>query len=457
MTSLNSTTRSSRTTFWISGLLLAGFMLFCWMHCKEDASANSHGAVKVALDWNKFMLTAEVSTEGYRGPVAARVYGYVGLAAYEAALPGLAGHFSSLAERFPLLQLPPSPAKDHYNMEIALNECYATIIGKFFLAAPASIQDSKFELERKLEDAMSRGMDSNRVKASEQYGRLVAEAIYAWSSTDSLGYLSNHHNYDRSYLAPLGEGLWVTSVDFPMPALLPYWGKVRPFVIHTDEYVAKPLPPYSNSPNEIYQRQALEIVSLSKPLSAENQWIAEFWNDDRPGLTFSPSGHWLAITTQVIEKEHPPIEKVLETYLRVGFVLADAFIACFNSKYTYNLERPETFIQRQIDKNWRPFSPSPPFPSYPSGHAMIGAATSQVLTNLYGSSYKLKDLSHKDLKDFMVKPRTFNSFDEMAKENAISRVFLGVHWRFDCEEGLRLGDLIGQEVVAWPIETPLNK
>jgi len=255
----------------------------------------------------------------------------------------------------------------------------------------------------------------------------------------------------------LGEGLWVTSVDFPMPALLPYWGKVRPFVIHTDEYVAKPLPPYSNSPNDIYQRQALEIVSLSKPLSAENQWIAEFWNDDRPGLTFSPSGHWLAITTQVIEKEHPPIEKVLETYLRVGFVLADAFIACFNSKYTYNLERPETFIQRQIDKNWRPFSPSPPFPSYPSGHAMIGAATSQVLTNLYGSSYKLKDLSHKDLKDFMVKPRTFNSFDEMAKENAISRVFLGVHWRFDCEEGLRLGDLIGQEVVAWPIETPLNK
>ena len=46
---------------------------------------------------------------------------------------------------------------------------------------------------------------------------------------------------------------------------------------------------------------------------------------------------------------------------------------------------------------------------------------------------------------FMVKPRTFNSFDEMSKENAISRVFLGVRWRFDCEEGLRLGDLIGEK------------
>ena len=88
---------------------------------------------------------------------------------------------------------------------------------------------------------------------------------------------------------------------------------------------------------------------------------------------------------------------------------------------------------------------------------MIGAAASKVLTSLYGSAYKLKDLSHQDLEDFMVKPRTFNSFDEMAKENAISRVFLGVHWRFDCEEGLRLGDLIGQEVASMSIETPLNK
>ena len=88
---------------------------------------------------------------------------------------------------------------------------------------------------------------------------------------------------------------------------------------------------------------------------------------------------------------------------------------------------------------------------------MIGAATSEVLTDLYGSSYKLTDRSHKDLKDFMVKPRSYNSFAEMANENAISRVFLGVHWRFDCEEGLRLGSLIGKEVSNIQIETPLNK
>ena len=448
---------SRRQLFVLCAFVLGAIGLLGIVHCNESEFNESNDSVSLALDWNKFMLTAEVSTEGYRGPVAARAYGYVGLAAYETALPGMEGHFSSLAEKFPLLKLPSFPVREHFNMEIALNECYATIIGKFFLTAPETIRNEKLRLQKKWKNGLTQDMDSTTRLASEAYGRLVAETIYDWSSTDSLGYLSNHHNYDRSYVPPSGEGLWVTSVDFPMPPLLPYWGKVRPFIIHTDDYVAKPLPPFSTSPNDLYHRQAIEIVSLSKPLSAENQWIAEFWNDDRPGLTFSPAGHWLSITNQVIEKEHPSIEKTLETYLKVGFALTDAFIACYNSKYTYNLERPESYIQKHIDKNWRPFSPTPSFPSYPSGHAMIGAATSEVLTDLYGSSFKLTDRSHKDLKDFMVKPRSYNSFAEMSNENAISRVFLGVHWRFDCEEGLRLGSLIGKEVSNIQIETPLNK
>jgi hypothetical protein len=242
-----------------------------------------------------------------------------------------------------------------------------------------------------------------------------------------------------------------------MPPLLPYWGKVRPFVIQTDQYIAKPLPPYSISPNDIYQQQALEIISLSKPLSAENQWIASFWHDDHPGITFSPPGHWLAITNQVIEKECPTIEKAMETYLKIGFALTDAFIACFNSKYIYNLERPETYIQHHIDPNWRSFVPTPSFPSYPSGHAMIGAASAEVLSVLYGKSYKMVDSSHKGLKAFNIKPRKFNSFKEMSNENAISRVFLGVHWRLDCDEGLRLGSLIGKEVSALQLEKPLSR
>jgi hypothetical protein len=242
-----------------------------------------------------------------------------------------------------------------------------------------------------------------------------------------------------------------------MPALLPYWGKVRPFIIKTENFLARPLPVFSSQPNSFYHTQAMEIISLSKPLTSENRWIAQFWNDDRPGLTFTPAGHWLSITNQVIEKEKPSIEKALVTYMKIGFALSDAMVACWNSKYHYNMERPESYIRRNITNEWRPYSPSPSFPSYPSGHSMMGAAAAAVLTKLYGENYHMVDESHANLEEFDTRPREFTSFDQMSKENALSRLLLGVHFRMDCEEGLRLGDLIGNDVANLQLENKLSQ
>jgi len=420
--------------------------------CLYTSSVEPMESVEIALDWNRFMLDAELSTEGYRGPVAARAYGYVGLVAYEAANPGLVRDFQSLASQYPGIKLPVSPEYDHYNTAVALNTAYHTILSYFFLTAPETIKSRQYKLRKKWDDILIEEIDSTTFIKSANFGEAVAKAVYDWSITDSIGYRANHHNYDRSYKPPVGDGKWVSSVFFPMPPLLPDWGKVRTFVIEAKNYVAKPLPDYSVLPNELYHSQAMEVLSLSRPLTDENKWIAEFWNDDRPGVTFTPAGHWLAITNQVIEKEKPPIEKTLVTYLKVGFALSDAMVACWNSKYIYNLERPETFIQKNLAKEWRPYSPSPSFPSYPSGHSMMGAAAAEVLTDLYGEQYQLVDNSHKGLRDFATKPREFKSFEEMARENALSRIFLGVHWRMDCEEGLRIGELIGEEVSQMEVE-----
>lgn len=439
-------------------VVLAGVLILLYiLGCYSARRAEEEDEVAIALDWNKFVLIAETHTEGYRGPVVSRAYGYIGLAAYEASLPGLAGNFQSFSSRFEGLVLPDAPPLEQFDIRTSLNACYATILSKFFLTAPEPTRRELASMAERWEMVIGEKIDSTTMQLSNAYGREVANAVYAWSSTDNLGFRANHHNYDRNYTPPIGDGKWVTSMDFPMPPLLPYWGKVRPFVIETSSYQAKPLPDYSTQANQSYYVQALELISLSKSLSAENQWIAEFWDDDHPGLTFSPPGHWLAITNQVIEKEHPPIEKTMEAYLRVGFVLGDAMIACWHSKYEFNLERPETYIQKHIDSTWRPASPTPSFPSYPSGHALMGAAAAEVLTALFGSEYKMTDKSHFGRVDFAVKPRSFNSFDQMAKENALSRILLGVHWRMDAEEGLRLGALIGKQINQLEIEKKLTE
>jgi hypothetical protein len=437
--------------------LVGALILMYSIGCYSSRKAEEEDEVAIALDWNKFLLVAEMHTEGYRGPVVSRAYGYIGLAAYEASLPAFAGEFQSFSSRFDGLVLPDAPPQDQFDVRTSLNACYMAILSKFFLTAPEPTRREMAKLAEKWELLISEKMDSSTIRISQAFGLEVANAVYNWSATDSLGFRANHHNYDRTYVPPVGNGKWVASTDFPMPPLLPYWGKVRPFVIETADYLAKPLPEYSTQTNQSYYVQALELISLSKPLSAENQWIAEFWDDDHPGLTFTPPGHWLAITNQVIENEHPSIEKTMETYLKVGFALADAMIACWSSKYTYTLERPESYIQKHIDPTWRPFAPSPSFPSYPSGHSMMGAAAAEVLSALYGTSYKMTDKSHVDRVDFAVKPRSFTSFDQMAKENALSRILLGVHWRMDAEEGLRLGALIGKQVSQLEIENKLTE
>lgn len=437
----------------LTGALLLVYIIGCY----SSRKAEEEDEVAIVLDWNKFILVAEMHTEGYRGPVVSRAYGYIGLAAYEASIPGLAGDFKSFTARFEGLKLPVAPPQEQFDLRTSLNACYSTMLSRFFLTAPEPTRRELLKIAESWDLLISEKIDSTTMRISQAFGREVANAVYTWSSTDSLGFRANHHNYDRNYVPPVGDGKWVASTDFPMPPLLPYWGKVRPFVIKAADYPARPLPEYSTQTNQSYYVQALELISLSKPLSAENQWIAEFWDDDHPGLTFTPPGHWLAITNQVIEKEHPSIEKTMETYLKVGFALGDAMIVCWYNKYLFNLERPETYIQKHIDPTWRPFAPSPSFPSYPSGHSMMGAAAAEVLTSLYGQEYKMTDKSLANRVDFTVKPRSFNSFDQMAKENALSRILLGVHWRMDIEEGLRLGALIGQQVNQLEIENKLTE
>jgi hypothetical protein len=414
-------------------------------------SGKQSPAVTLILEWHRHALDAERYSEGYRPPVAARVYAYIGLAAWEAAQPVMGSGLQSLASRYPALKLP-KPAPDiHYHLPTVLNACYSNILKKMFIAAPRNIEKERKELERKWAVAALKEVDSTVFAASAEFGEKVAMAVYDWSATDAIGHQANLHLYDKNYVLPTGAPFWQPCEDFPMPAMLPHWGESRTFIVKTEDHLAAPLPPFSMEPASPYYVQALEVYTMNSPLSPDNQWIAEFWSDDFPGLTYSSTGRWISICNQVVEQENPSVEKVLETYLRVGLALSDAAVACWHSKYHYNLLRPETYIRQTIQSDWRPIVHTPSFPAYPSGHAMFSAAAAEVLTQLYGKRYELTDRSHEGRTEFKGTPRHFHSFYEMAFENASSRIALGVHYRMDCEEGTRLGLNIGKEVAAMPI------
>ena len=124
----------------------------------------------------------------------------------------------------------------------------------------------------------------------------------------------------------------------------------------------------------------------------------------------------------------------------------DAFISCWDEKYRSNYVRPETVINNEFkNSNWQPYIQTPPFPSYTSGHATNSAAAAEVMTKWFGDQLSFTDTS---LLEFGIKNRQIVSFRVAAQEAAMSRLYGGIHFRFDNEEGTKAGKKLGEFIVA---------
>ena len=101
-----------------------------------------------------------------------------------------------------------------------------------------------------------------------------------------------------------------------------------------------------------------------------------------------------------------------------------------------------------VDPAWEPFWPEPPFPAFYSGHSVQAAAATTVLEDLYGTSFRLVDTSHlgrprDELRNIDYKTRTYENFQAIADEAALSRFLGGIHTQQDNETGLAEGRKIG--------------
>jgi signal transduction histidine kinase len=400
-------------------------------------------AFNVSQDWYNMLLDLVQYSDGYRPPVSARMYAYVGLAAWETSLPAMK-QAQSAATKFKDLTLPNWKNEQLFMPSIALNATYSTLSKRFFPHTPFAMRRKQLELSERWKKTVDKEFSPEARNASEQYGIAVAEAIFAWSAKDTIGHQAFLYNYHPNYKYQNLKGSWQPQNYNAMPALLPYWGAVKTFVTPINEIPSNAPIVFSEEKNSPFFAQAMEVYSSSKPMTEEKQWIAEFWSDDYPNLSFCAASRWIAIAHQALEQQNADMATALKTYLKLGFALNDVAAKVWYEKYHFNLERPDIYIQRNIDASWKPLHDTPSFPSYPSGHSAFGAAAVVILSDLLGANMPLKDRSHENSKVFIGKPRTFNSFKNMADENAISRLYMGVHYRMDCEEGLRLGTAIGR-------------
>ena len=276
-------------------------------------------------------------------------------------------------------------------------------------------------------------------------GIASAEAVLAARSNDGSSGSVEYVYGDQ-------PGEWVAAPpSFPAPAL-PHWASVDTFALSSADQFRAPPPPALDS--EEYAEALAEVYALggldSEARTEDQSEIAVFWLDGAG--TYTPPGHWNAIAAEVGAAEGLTTAENALMFAMLNVAMADAGIAAWDSKYTHQFWRPVTAINNAdldgndatlADLEWTPYLPTPNHPTYVSGHSTFSGAAAAVMTQLFGEDYAF-ETGGVGVPGVM---RSFDSFEEAAAEGGISRIYGGIHYSFDNEVGLAMGDNIGNWTV----------
>jgi hypothetical protein len=418
--------------------------------CQQEPALADH---EIACRWADLTLHITKYTPANSPTYASRCLGYVGLVMYEAVVPGFPEYRSLSGQLNGLDSLPqPEPGKA-YDWRLSLNAAQAVILKQLYQQTADSNKVMIDSLEAAIFDNLSvRLSDSVDAEASIAFGRAVANRLFEWSLNDGghRGYL---RNFDKKLELPRRPGSWAPPLfaqSFSHHPLHPHWGKNRTFLPANAKVPDPEMIPYDTTASSPYYQQFLAVYNKERELTQEEKEIAIWWGDD-PEVTFTPPGHSYHIARLVVLAKKPDLIKSAETFARTGMAVADAFINCWKWKYQFFTERPNTFIPRYIDKHWESFWPDPPFPAFPSGHAIQASAAATVLTALYGPDFEFTDTVHlgrerDEVRKVEFKQRSFSSFQAVAQETAMSRFYGGIHIPHDNAVGLEKGAVIGDNV-----------
>jgi len=423
------------------------------------------------LYWNDVALEAnKVSHTDGKGeqtgpPRSARALAIVHLAMYDA-FAGAKGNPADLPRYLPTLAAAPVDASPDAAVAAA---AHATLSALF--PSQRAFFDAK-HAQAGLSGTVA------ALDGGNTFGLEVAQAILADRKNDPDA-------SDAGYAASMARGSHRPDPDDPTPVFhAPFYGERSKHFAVTKKWdlLAPPRPgeaAYLAALREVRSKGITPELMGSLPSNLSKRSVNEtvvgvFWAYDGASGLGTPPRLYNQIVRQVaVEKGNTP-DLNARLFALVNVALADAGIRSWAEKYRHNLWRPvlgirehdasmgptggnANTISTDCDPGWLPFgaprtngtgrNTTPQFPAYPSGHATFGAAALHMTRLFYGETTHGPD-SHfpgmfvsdehngfnRDVRG-TVRPRHVRKFPQglwqMVKENSVSRVFLGVHWRFD--------------------------
>jgi len=359
-----------------------------------------------------------VAQQSKNPPLASRDYSLVSVAMYDAMIA--AYHWKDLYKRpapsgtDPVVPAGPDPSypDDH----AAIAGAASRVLAYAFPEKAAAVYDQ--EAEAAAESRVDAGVNyRSDVEAGLALGRAVADAVIARAKADGA---------DKHFEGqiPTGPEHWAPDPGTSTGPTEPLAGTWRTWVVDVAAVRPGPPPAYDSAQ---FRAEAQEVLDVTRNLTADQKRIADFWKDG--GGTPLPPGHWNQIALDVVKKQQLSNPRVARTFALLNVALSDAANAAWDTKYAYWSPRPMNAIRNLgIDADFVPYvRPTPSFPSYISGHSTYSSSAAVVLDYLF--------------------PDQARSFDAMAQEAALSRLYGGIHFRTDNEVGFAVGAKVGQQVV----------
>lgn len=361
-------------------------------------------------------------------PYAARAYAYVSVAQYDALVA--AYYYKRLYTRVapykvdatikPLLPINDLPA---YPSEDAVVGAAAVELLK--LLFPADVAYVQQKADEQMKARIMAGMNTRSdLEAGVALGRLVAAKVIARAANDNMSRAVGtpaQWAQLESQTAATGETPWI-SLDAPSrPPMLPFFGRVRPFLFDSLTTIAiRPTPPPPTASTK-FKEELVEVKNFSVNATREQIAIVHYWAD---GVgTYTPPGHWNAIAAEDFIQLGFSEVRWARNMALLNMAVMDAGITCWDTKYFYYNPRPS-----QMDPSIKTSTGIPNFPAYISGHSTFSAAAATILGYIV--------------------PARANAYTAMAKEASDSRMFGAIHYRSDCEIGLVQGKKVGNFAIA---------
>ena len=340
--------------------------------------------------------------------------------------------------------------------------------------------------DARLARELNRLRDKKGKASGIELGRRSAAAILALKAND--GSAIPEPIMGTEFITSNEPGHWRQDPISLVPiALGAHWGDCVPFVLASvSQFRSQPPPPLSSIAYAIAYEEAKRLggdgVITPTERTPEQTHIGFYWAYDGTPSLCAPPRLYNQIAVHIADQMGSDELQTARLLTIINVAMADAAVACWDSKYFYDFWRPVTGI-RESDPGTGPtlagdgnegtvgdltFTPlgapasnlsgpnfTPPFPAYPSGHATFGATMFQILRRFYGTD----DIPFTFVSDEFngvtrgsddtvrpLLPRSFSSLSQAEEENGQSRIYLGIHWSFDKTAGIVLGHEIGDYV-----------